>query len=211
ALKLATRLETGSGTWDVAAYLARFQAREVRYFVDAGALRFDRPLTHHLGMSMTGNAMGGLTWLEMALRHADASQAGLVSRYYAGSALKLIAGYSREIAQDTTATIQLQIESNLARARYLRQLAPGIRPVAGGNSVLHLRLQSRWLNQTLGAGVQLFVDNEGARHVNPFGSFSPADGWTIEGGANLFSGKADTRFGVLKDDSNLYLLGRYSF
>jgi hypothetical protein len=211
ALKLATRLEAGGGSWDVAAYLANFQAREQRYFVNPTGLHFDRPRTRHLGLSMTGNAAGGLAWLELAMRQADASQTGLVSRYYAGSALKLIVGYSREVAQDTSVAMQLQLESNLQRSRYLAQLAPGIRPVARVDSLVHLRLQRTWLNQTVSTGAQLFIDGEGDSHVNPFASWSPADGWTIEGGANLFSGKPDTRFGVLKDDSNLYLLGRYSF
>lgn len=207
ALKLSTRL----GSWDVAGYLADFQAREQRFAIDAAGLQVDQPRTRHLGMSITGNAAAGLIWLELALRQSDQDQAALVSRYYLAHAGKLIAGYSREVAQDTTASAQLQLEANLDYSHYLARLAPGIRPVSRLNAVLHLRLSSRWANQTVGGGVQLFIDGEGDTHINPFGSWSPADGWTIEGGANLFAGKPDTRFGVLKDDSNLYLLGRYSF
>lgn len=208
---VAVKLSSHAGGWDWAAYAASLRSREARYFMDASGLRLDRPRLQHVGFSLTGNTAGGLAWIEGALRHVDDERSMSVSRHFLGSSMKLIGGYSREIGADLTASAQLQLEAATSRDRYLASLAPGVRATKAVNTIVHLRLHGRWNNQTLGAGAQLFVGNEGDTHFNPFASWSPADGWTIEGGANLFNGKPDTRYGVLKDDSNVYVLGRYSF
>lgn len=208
---VALKVSGHAGGWDLAGYTASFGSREPRFFMDAGGLRFDRSRLRHLGASITGNAAGGLVWLEGALRDASAPRTAVVSRHSIDEAAKFIAGYSREVGTDLTASVQLQLEAMTNRDRYLASLAPGLRPVKRIGTTLHLRVQGRWINQTVGAGAQLFVGNEGDTHFNPFASWSPADGWTFEGGANLFNGKPDTRYGAFKDDSNVYVLGRFSF
>lgn len=196
--------------WDLAVYAASFRSRELRYVVDGSGLRSDRPRSAHAGFSVTGNAAGGVAWFEGGVRRAVTGQANAVSRHFLGSFAKLIAGYSREVGPDVTASAQLQIEAATAYGRYVAALAPGVRPVERVGTTLHLRLRGGWMNQTLGAGAQAFVGNEGDSHLNPFASWSPADGWTIEAGANLFRGEPDTRYGALQDDSSAYVLGRYS-
>jgi hypothetical protein len=59
--------------------------------------------------------------------------------------------------------------------------------------------------------MQAFVAFDGGRYLNPFASYSMADGWNWEVGANLFDGKATSRYGSMKRDSNLYTSLRYSF
>ena len=152
----------------------------------ASGLRSDRPRLNHLGASLTGNAAAGVVWLEGAVRHAGETQRNAVSRHFLGSSAKLIVGYSREVGQDITASAQLQLEASTAYERYVAALAPGVQPVKRLGSTLHMRLQSHWMNQTLAAGVQLFAGNEGDTHVNPFASWSPADGWTIDNFTRLF-------------------------
>lgn len=210
-LDLALKAAARAGNWDLAAYAASFRSRELREFVDATGLRSDRPRIAHLGISATGNAASGVVWMEAALRHAQADRGNVVDRYFLGSSAKFIAGYSRDLAEDLTATAQVQLEAPLARSRYVGSLAPGVRPVPRFDPLLHLRVQGRWVNQTVGAGVQLFAGAEGDTHVNPFVSWSPADGWTLEAGANLFNGRPDTRFGVLRHDSNVYASARWSW
>lgn len=208
---VAMKASSHVGGWDMAGYAASFRSREQRYFVDPAGLGADRPRTQHLGVSGTGNFAGGLLWAEAALRKTRTERANVVSRHFVGSAAKLIAGYSREVGEDRSASIQLQVEAPTSRERYVNSLAPGVRPLKRVTSTLHVRFHGRWMNQTLGAGAQLFAGSEGDTHFNPFVSWSPADGWTLEGGANLFDGKPDTRYGAFKDDSNVYVLGRYSF
>jgi hypothetical protein len=208
---LALRSATHVGGWDLAAYIASYRSRERRYFVGNAGLEYDRPRQAHLGVSMAGNAASGLVWFEAAWRQAQDDRAQVVDRYFVSSALKAVAGYSREVGADVTATAQLQLETPTRRSSYLAALGAGIKPSPRTLSMVHLRLQGRWMNQTLGAGAQLFAGSEGDTHLNPFVNWSPADGWTLEGGAHVFAGKPETRFGALKDDSNVYVLGRYSF
>lgn len=208
---VALKASTHAAGWDLSAYGASFDSRDERLYMDTTGLRSDRPRTRHLGLSVAGNFAGGLLWGEGAVRNTSGDQTAVVSRQFLPSAFKLIGGYSREVGQEITASAQLQLEGPGSHSRYLASLAPGVRPLKSVTSTLHLRVQGRWINQTLGAGAQLFVSNEGDSHLNPFVSWSPADGWTFEGGANVFNGKPDTRYGAFKDDSNVYVLGRFSF
>lgn len=211
AFEVALRVATHRGGWDLAAYAAEFRSRERRYFVHHTGPHFDHPRLQHLGVSLTGNAAGGVVWLEAAHRLTKDRQNNVVSRYALGRSVKLIAGYSREVAQDVTASAQLQLEAATAHDRYRASLAPGVQPLERVSATLHLRLQARWINQTLSAGSQLFVENEGDAYFNPFLLWSPADGWTMEAGMNLFEGESDSRYGALRKDSNAYILVRYSF
>jgi hypothetical protein len=206
-LKAATRL----GSWDAAAYAGRFRTREPRYFADGAGLQFDRPWARHLGISATGNAWGGVLWAEAAVRQVEQRRPSVVSRNWLGSGAKAIVGYSRQLAPDVQLTTQWQAEAPSSPARDRASLAPGVRPVRRATSTLHLRLQGRWSNQTLSAGMQAFVGCERDSHLNPFASWSPADGWVVEGGLNLFSGRPDTRYGALEGDSNAYISARFSF
>lgn len=208
---LAAKVSTRWASWDVAAHAARFESREPRLFMAGTRLRFDRPRTQHLGLSATGNLASGLGWAEAAVRRVAQERDTVVDRYFLGSAAKLIVGYSREVAADLTASAQLQLEGATRRGRYVESLVPGIRPLRRVTSTLHLRMQGRWSNQTASAGAQAFLGSEGDSHFNPFFAWSPADGWNLEGGANLFNGRPDTRYGAFRNDSNAYVLGRYSF
>jgi hypothetical protein len=207
----AIKLSTQRDGWDIAAYAGSFRSREHRYFLDAGGLWSDRPRLQHLGMSVSGNSASGVVWVEAALRRSGHDRSAVVSRHFLGSSFKLIAGYSREVGVDVTASGQLQLEAATERQRYLASLAPGVLPLPRVVATLHMRLQGRFVNQTVGSGVQLFAGSEGDTHLNPFASWSPADGWTLEAGAHVFNGKPETRYGAFRNDSNLYVLARNSF
>jgi hypothetical protein len=208
---IALKASRSVGGWDLAAYAARQTSREQRVFVDGAGLRFDRPRLWHLGASATGNAAGGVMWMEAAARHVEGNRQGVVDRHFPGSTAKFIFGYSRVVTEDVTASAQVQVESALDRRQYVQSLVPGVRPVGAFNPVLHLRVAGHWVNQTVGAGAQLFAGAEGDTHFNPFASWSPVDGWTLEAGANLFRGRPDTRFGTLRHDSNFYTAARFSY
>lgn len=208
---VAVKVATNVRRMDWAAYLASFRSRERVYRMDGVGLREERPRLQHLGVSGTGNCMGGLSWVEAALRHSDTTEQNVVSRHYLGSSFKGILGHSQEVGSDLSVSAQLQVEAPTSYGRYKAQLAAGVAPLERVTSTLHLRVHGRWKNQTVGAGAQVFVGNEGDSHFNPFVSWSPADGWTLEGGANVFNGKPDTRYGAFKDDTNVYILGRFSF
>jgi hypothetical protein len=211
AADVAVRLSRHVSGWDLSGYLASFRSREGRFFVSPAGLSYDTPRTSHVGVSIAGNFAAGVMWAEAAWRQADDKQSGVVSRYSVGHSLKSIIGYAREIGADSTISSQLHLERPLDRRRYGQTLAPGVRPVDSVISTWYLRAERRWMNQTLRAGLQCFLGNEGDSHFNPFAHWSPADGWSVEAGANALSGRPDTRLGAIRDDSNLYVLTRYSF
>jgi hypothetical protein len=211
AVDSAVRVSANVQGWDLAAYSASLRSREQRHFVDATGLRSDRPRLTHVGLSVTGNAAAGVVWIEAGARHASKDRVNVVARHFLGSSARLIFGYSREVGQGLTASAQLQGDLSTSYDRYVAALAPGVRKRKRLTSMLHLRLQGSWMNQTLVGGAQLFAGNEDDLYFNPFTRWSPADGWTIEAGANLFNGSPETRYGAFEDDSNAYALGRYSF
>ena len=197
--------------WDLAAYAASFRSREARYFATPNGLAHDYPRLDHLGVSASSNFASGILWFEAAVRDGPHDQGAVVSRYYFGSAARGILGYSRELGPDFTMTLQLQLENPLDHDRYEDHLAPGVRPVSSVTGTAYFRFDRRWANQTRQAGVQAFVTDEGDSHVNPYLSWSPLDGLTIEAGGHVFDGRFDTRFGSIERDTNIYALARYSF
>lgn len=211
AIDAALKISANLAGWDLGVYAASFRSRERRYFVDAAGLRADQPRLAHAGVSLTGNAVGGVAWIEAGVRDAGAARDDIVDRHYFGSSATLLGGYSREVGQDVTASVQLELEAPLHYERYVAALAPGVRPADRANAIVHARVQAGWLNQTLLTGAQAFAGHERDTHLNPFARWSPADGWTLEAGANFFNGRPDTRFGAFDNDSNAYALGRYSF
>jgi hypothetical protein len=197
--------------WDLAAHVASLRSREPRLFFSSDGLASEQPRITQVGLSATGNFAAGVLWLEGAVRDVARERDVIIDRYALGTSFKGIVGYSRQIASDAAATLQVQFEAPLDKSRYRDSLASGVRPVSTVLTTFYLRLERRWMNQTVRAGLQSFVSNEGDTHVNPFVMWSPVDGWTIEGGANLLDGRSDSRFGQIEGDSNVYLLGRYSF
>lgn len=208
---IAARASRHVSGWDLAGYVASFRSREARHYLTPGGLAHDYPRLDHLGVSASSNFASGVLWVEAAVRKGSERQERVVSRYYLGSSARSIVGYSREVGPDFTATVQLQLEAPLNRDRYRGNLAAGVRSVSTVAGMLYLRLDRRWANQTRQLGVQAFLGDEGDSHVNPFMSWSPFDGLTLEAGGHLFSGQFDTRFGNVEHDSNIYALSRYSF
>jgi hypothetical protein len=197
--------------WDVAAYLSSHRSHQRRFFLESGVFSYDQPRVRHLGASVTGNFASGLVWVEAALEDASQAQENVVSRYSFVREAQFIAGYSRELGSSFSGSVQLNLEFPLKRDEYRRALAPGVDPVDSVLSTLHIRFEKRWRNDAVRAGSQLFLSDEEDSHINPFAIWSFADGWSVEGGANFFDGAPETRYGAFRDDSNLYVLGRYSF
>jgi hypothetical protein len=197
--------------WDVAVYLSSLRARQRRYFQVAGVLSYDQPRARHVGGSITGNFASGLMWVEAALEDTSHTQENVVSRYSFSREVQAIIGYSREMGSSVSASIQVNLEFPLNRDEYRESLASGIDPVDSMLSTLHVRIEKRWRNDSVRAGAQFFLSDEDDSHINPFAVWSFADGWSVEGGVNYFAGPRDTRYGAFRDDSNLYVLGRFSF
>jgi hypothetical protein len=115
------------------------------------------------------------------------------------------------LGEDLNASVQYHLERSVDYGGYSRSLAPGIVPTSRERQTLYARVSKKLLHQTLGLGMQAFVAFDGGRYLNPFASYSIADGWNWEVGANFFDGTATSRYGSMKRDSNFYTSLRYSF
>lgn len=207
---VAARLSTRLSNFDMAGYVGRYRDRTQSITPSPTAMAREGAQVSHVGLSATGNLAAGVAWAEVAQLHVDRLN-GNVNRFATGSRFKALMGYSRDVASDVTVTAQLQAEHDTDHADYARSLQAGIRPLKRDRVLAHARLQARLMNQTLGLGIQGFVTNEGDRHIHPFANYTPLDGLNVELGANVFNGRADTQYGALTDDSNVYLSARYSY
>jgi hypothetical protein len=207
---VAARLSTRLSNFDVAGYAGHYRDRTQSVTPSSTGMVREGAQVSHVGLSATGNLAAGVAWAEVAQLYVDLLD-GNVNRFATGSRFKVLLGYSRELASDVTFTAQLQAEHDTNHGDYIRSLQPGVHPLKRDRALAHARIQARLMNQTLGLGIQGFVTNEGDTHINPFVNYTPLDGLNVELGANVFNGRADTQYGALSDDSNVYLSARYSY
>jgi hypothetical protein len=207
----AARIAGRFGRWDTAAYAARYHSREPGlYMVPKAGLAWEMQPTRHFGVSATASAGNGVVLAEAAYIDTDL-KSGNMNRYTFGRQVKALAGYSADFGDDLNASLQYHLERSLDYSAYVNSLAPQAAPTSRERQTLYARGSKKLLHQTLGLGMQAFVAFDGGRYLNPFASYSMADGWNWEVGANLFDGKATSRYGSMKRDSNLYTSLRYSF
>jgi hypothetical protein len=207
----ALRLGRKFGRWDTAAYLARYQSRDGGLFASAPlAMTWQSSTTRHAGASVTGPLGQGVVLGEVAYMKVDQRNNNF-NRYHTGSQMKGLVGYAHEFGDDLSASLQYHIESSTDHHSYRASLAAGVIPADRHRQTVYLRVQKRMLHQTLTIGTQAFAALEGGNHLNPFASYAIADGLTLEGGANLFNGASQSRYGMMKHDSNVYSSLRFSF
>jgi hypothetical protein len=206
ALRVARKL----GRWDAALYAARYHSREAGLFASGpGLLRASVP-TRHVGASATGNIGSGVVLMETAYSKSDLRVGG-VNPFLPGERFKALLGYSRELGQDLSVSVQYHHEAELDYDAYRNALAPTVAPADRMQQTAYVRVQQRLFHQTLGLGIQLFASFDGGTYANPFVSYSIADGLNLEAGANVFDGPATSRYGMMRHDKNVYASLRYSF
>lgn len=207
ALRLATKL----GRLDSSFYAGYYRNREAGlYAVPGNAVRWKMQPTTHVGASVTGNIANGIGLAELAYL-ATKSEPANMNPYLPGRHIKALIGYARELGQDLSMSMQYHHEYQVNYASHMQSLASMTTPAPRTRQTAYVRLHKRLLHQTMGLGVQLFASGDGGRYVNPFVSYSIIDGLNVEAGANWFSGPADSRYGMMKRDSNAYTSLRYSF
>lgn len=206
ALRLARKL----GRWDAALYAARYHSREAGLYATGTGLLRDSVRTRHLGASATGNFGSGVVLAELAYSKSDIKPGGF-NPYMPGERLKALLGYSRELGQDLSVSVQYHHEVELDYTSYRQGLAPSVAPADRLQQTAYVRVQQRLFHQTLGLGIQLFASFDGGKYANPFVSYSIADGLNLEAGANVFDGPATSRYGMMRNDKNVYASLRYSF
>jgi hypothetical protein len=207
---IAARLARRLGRWDAAFYLARYHSRDAA-LNPAGAMpRWEMRPLRHAGASVAGPLGSGVLMAELAYMDGKA-RAGNMNRFFVGSQVKALVGYSAELGDDFGASLQYHHEMAADYADYRATLADGIPPVARHRQTLYFKLHKKLHHQTLSLGIQGFAALDGGNYINPFAMYAIADGLNLEAGANLFGGTATSRYGTMKHDSNAYASLRYSF
>jgi hypothetical protein len=207
---IAARLARRLGRWDAAFYLARYHSRDTALNAERGMPRWEMHTLRHAGASVTGPLGSGVLMAELAYMNGNA-RAGNMNRFFVGSQVKVLLGYSAELGDDFSASLQYHHEMGAEREVYRRSLAPGVAPVSRHRQTVYFKLHKKFNHQTLGLGIQGFAALDGGNYLNPFAMYAIADGLNLEAGANLFGGTATSRYGTMKHDSNAYASLRYSF
>jgi hypothetical protein len=208
---LALRIAGKCKRWDSAVYLARHLSRDAGLYAQSVSnMASQLQSTRHVGLSMIGGAANGVVMAEMAYMDTDLRN-GNMNPFLFGKQVKALVGYSTDLGDDASVSMQYHHEREMDYDAYRMSLAPMVDPAAKTRQTVYLKLQKRLYNQTLGVGVQMFAAFDGGHYLNPFASYSIADGLNLESGANFFGGETNSRYGMMKRDSNVYASLRYSF
>ncbi|MEJ7804414.1 MAG: hypothetical protein WKG03_00620 [Telluria sp.] len=207
---IAMRAAHKFGRWDTALYAARYQSRDAAIFGSPAGLELRTHRTTHAGASAIGSIGSGVALAELAVTSSKL-QSGNMNPFMPVKRLKALIGYSRDLAEDLSLSVQYHYESELDYDAYLRSLSPMITPGDRHQQTAYARLVQRLRHQTLGLGFQVFASFDGGIYANPFVSYSIVDGLNLEAGANWFHGPAESRYGMMRHDKNVYASLRYSF
>lgn len=207
---IAMRAAQKFGRWDTALYAARYQSRDTAMFGSATGLELRTRRTTHAGASAIGSIGSGVALAELAVTSSEL-QTGNMNPFMPAKRLKALIGYSRDLAEDLSLSVQYHHEAELDYDAYLRSLSPMVKPGDRLQQTAYARLVQRLRHQTLGIGLQVFASFDGGIYANPFVSYSIMDGLNLEAGANWFQGPAASRYGMMAHDKNAYASLRYSF
>nr|MBS0019235.1 hypothetical protein [Gammaproteobacteria bacterium] len=211
APEVNVRLARYLGSWDGALYFSytHFRAPALQRRGDIVQGEFPRLSTY--GASLTGPLWNGVLSLEAGYYHSLEDRDG-TDPSIDNSQTRLLAGYSREIAHDTTVGVQGYAEWMHDYDGYRRSRPPGYPERDRLRTVATLRFTQFHRHQTLRLSLFAFWGlSEGDGYLIPSLRYAFSDALWGELGANLFMGNRNGQFGALGDNDNLYATLRYAF
>ncbi len=128
------------------------------------------------------------------------------------SELRVLAGYQREVAKNTTAAMQYYAEWMMDYDGYKSGVPSGTARDEVRH-VLTLRLTKMMMNQNLILGLFTFYSpSDNDAYFRPNATYKLNDHWQVTANGNVFIGEdKHTFFGQFERDSNINLGVRYSF
>ncbi len=130
------------------------------------------------------------------------------------SEFRFLTGYQREIARNTSATLQYYAEWMMDYDSYKSNLPTPIDTARDEvRHVITLRLTKMMMNQNLILGLFTFYSpSDNDAYFRPNATYKLSDHWQLTANGNLFIGEEKhTFFGQFQRDSNVNLGVRYSF
>lgn len=210
-LEVGLRLSHYFGSWAAALYLSRTHYRAPALTRDGGQWRGEFPRLNAYGASLSGPLWSGVLNLEAgyydSVEDRDGSDPALEN-----SQTRLLAGYGRQIAEETTLGVQGYAEWMHDHDAYRRTLPAGYPQRDRMRTVATLRLTRFLMHQTLRLDLFAFRGvSEGDGYLIPSVRYAFSDALWGELGANLLVGDHNGQFGVLGDNDNIYATLRYAF
>ncbi|MEN8168281.1 MAG: hypothetical protein ABFR65_12520, partial [Pseudomonadota bacterium] len=169
------------------------------------------PRLNSYGASLSGPLWNGVLSLETGYYDSRDDPDG-TDPSIENSQLRLLVGYSRQVAEDTTLSVQGVGEWMHDYDAYERTLPAGFPQRDRLRTVATLRFTQFYLHQTLKFNIFAFWGlSEQDGYVIPSVRYAFSDALWGELGANLFIGDRNGQFGALGDNDNVYLTLRYAF
>jgi hypothetical protein len=214
-LEASVRASRHFGGWDAALYLSRTHYRAPALDQEGGQAggrwRGEYPRLNAYGASLSGPLWSGVLSLETGCYDSPEDRDGTDPAVDNGQT-RLLAGYSREVAQDTTLGLQAYAEWMHDHDAYRRTLPAGLAERDALRAVATLRFTQFHLHQTLHLGLFAFWGlSEGDGYLIPSVRYAFSDALWGEVGANLFLGDSAGQFGALGENDNIYATVRYAF
>lgn len=205
------RISRYFGSWDGAMYLSRTHYRAPALSQIAGQWRGEFPRLNAYGASLSGSLWNGVLSLEAGHYDSIEDRDG-TDPTVENSQTRLLLGYSRQIAEDTTLGVQAYAEWMHDHDAYRNTLPAGFPERDQLRTVATLRFTQFHLHQTLRLSLFAFwgtSDNDG--YIIPSVRYAFSDALWGKVGANLFVGDRNGQFGALRDNDNIYATLRYAF
>lgn len=169
------------------------------------------PRLNVYGSSIRGNVGKGIGNIEFGYYDSvddRSGKNGLINN----SELRLLIGYTQEVAKNFTAGVQYYIEHMLDYSEYTNSTPMGLDKDRNRHLVT-LRLTKLLMNQNLVLSLFTYYSpSDDDAYLRPNANYKVTDNLAVEVGGNIFFGhQMDTFFGQFENNSNIYTAFRYSF
>lgn len=195
--ELSVRLYRQFGSYDVSLYGYYGYYKSPAGF-DLTTQQFTFPQLASYGASVSGPIGKGIFWVETAYYDSLDDSSGN-NALIENSEVKLLLGYRRSVAKNTTAAFQYYLEQ----------------PLQGDDNrhLLTARITKLFLQQRLQADMfTMFSPDELDCLLQPSASFQINDTWELHGGVNIFLGEKDsTLLGQFEKSSSVFFGARLKF
>lgn len=164
------------------------------------------------GWSLRGPIAGGIGNAEFGYYNSREDSSGR-DRLIENSALKMMAGYAKDLGNDLKVGFQYLYEQRLDYDNYLAGLLPGDLSLDEDRHLLTQRITKQLRHQTLTLTLfNFYSPSDGDGYVRPSVSYDWTDQWKFTVGANIpWGDDVYTEFGQMQKNTNIYFRARYSF
>ncbi len=170
------------------------------------------PELNAYGGSVKGSLGKALINAEAGYYDSQEDRAG-TNPFVPNSEFRFLTGYQREVAKNTTASMQYYAEWMMDYDGYKAGVPSASTARDEVRHVLTLRLTKLMMNQNLILGLFTFYSpSDNDAYLRPNATYKLNDHWMLTANGNIFIGEHDhTFFGQFEKNSNVNLGIRYSF